>query len=99
MNGDTITLEYAVPFYEDASFGEAFDPSLNVYQYSAFVPESPNFGKATPWVAAANGPDKFFKTAVTYTNSIDITGGSENSAFRLGLYKSLSDRYIAQQPV
>ena len=84
VDGDTTTLEYAVPFYEDASFGEAFDPSLNVYSYSAFVPESPNFGKATPWVAAANGPDYFFNTSVTYNNSIDITGGSENTAFRLG---------------
>jgi TonB-linked SusC/RagA family outer membrane protein len=84
IDGDTIPESFVVPFYEDASFGEKFDPSLKVYQYSAFVPESPNFGKATPWVAAANGPDKFFQTAVSYTNSIDVTGGNQNSTFRLG---------------
>lgn len=83
VNGDGI-VDYVVPFYEDASFGEKFDPSLLVYQFDAFVPESPNFGKATPWVASPNGPDKFFQTAMTYTNSIDIVGGNDKSAFRLG---------------
>lgn len=83
VNGDG-TIDYTVPFYEDASFGEKFDPSLLVYQFDAFVPESPNFGKATPWVAAANGPVKFFQTAVTTTNSFDISGGTEKSTFRLG---------------
>ena len=87
VNNDGI-IDYTVPFYEDASFGEKFDPSLKVYQFDAFVPESPNFGLATPWVAPANGPDKFFKTAVSYSNSFDITGGSEKSTFRLG-YTSL----------
>ena len=82
-NGDGV-VDYTVPFYEDASFGEKFDPSLLVYQFDAFVPQSPNFGKATPWVAGANGPDKFFQTAVTTTNSFDISGGSEKSTFRLG---------------
>ena len=38
--------------YEDASFGEKFDPSLLVYQFDSFGLESPNYGKATPWVAA-----------------------------------------------
>jgi TonB-linked SusC/RagA family outer membrane protein len=83
VNGDGI-IDYTVPFYEDASFGEKFDPNLLVYQFDAFVPESPNFGKATPWVAAANGPVTFFQTAVTTTNSFDITGGSDKSTFRLG---------------
>lgn len=87
VNGDGI-IDYTVPFYEDASFGEKFDPSLLVYQFDSFVPESPNYGKATPWVAATNGPEKFFQTAVSYTNSIDITGGTEKSTFRLG-YTSL----------
>jgi TonB-linked SusC/RagA family outer membrane protein len=83
VNNDGV-VDYTVPFYEDASFGEKFDPSLQVYQFDAFVPESPNYGKATPWIAPASGPDKFFQTAVTYTNSFDISGGSEKSTFRLG---------------
>lgn len=83
VNGDGIP-DLTVPFYEDASMGEKFDPNLMVYQWDAFVPESPNFGKATPWVAALNGPGTFFNTAVSYTNSVSFTGGGEKSAFRLG---------------
>ncbi len=83
VNGDGI-LDLVVPFYEDASMGEKFDKNLMVYQWDAFVPESPNFGKATPWVNSKNGSETFFNKAVSYTNSIDITGGSDKSTFRLG---------------
>ncbi len=87
VNGDGI-IDYTVPYYEDASFGEKFDPNLLVYQFDSFWPQSPNYGKATPWVAATNGPDKFFQTAVTYSNNLDITGGDDKSAYRLS-YTSL----------
>lgn len=83
VDGDGID-DFMVPFYEDASMGEKFDPSLLVYQFDAFIPESPNFGKKTPWVNSPNGPIKFFNKGVTYTNSVDITGGSDVAAFRLG---------------
>jgi TonB-linked SusC/RagA family outer membrane protein len=83
VNNDGI-IDYTVPFYEDASMGEAFDPNLLVYQFDAFVPESPNYLKATPWVAATNGPDTFFNTAVTYSNNLEVEGGNDKSTFRLG---------------
>jgi len=83
LDGDG-TDDLVVPFYEDASMGERFNPSLMVYQWDAFVPESPNFGKKTPWMAAENGPITFFDRAVSYTNSIDVTGGDDKAAFRLG---------------
>ena len=92
VNKDGV-IDYTVPFYEDASFGEKFDPNLLVYQFDAFVPESPNYGKATPWVAGANGPGSFFQTAVSTTNSIDITGGSEKTTFRVG-YTNLNQTGI-----
>lgn len=78
------TPDLVVPFYEDASFGQKFDPNLMVYHWDAFVPESPNYKKKTPWVASPNDPGTFFETAVSLTNSIDITGGGEKSTFRLG---------------
>ena len=53
-NGDGIP-DLVVPTTEDASFGAKFNPALNVYQWDAFDPTSPNYLKATPWVAAANG--------------------------------------------
>ena len=83
VDGDGNT-DLTVPFYEDASMGEKFDPSLNVYHWDAFSPESPNYNKAMPWVNTQNGADKFFETAVSYTNSVDISGGDEKSTFRLG---------------
>ncbi len=83
VNGDG-TLDLTVPYYEDASYGEKFDPSLMVYQWDAFIPESSNFGKATPWVAGKNGPISFFNTSKSLTNSVDISGGTDKSSFRLG---------------
>jgi len=81
INGDGID-ELITPFYEDASRGQAFDPTLMVYQYNAFIPESPHYGEATPWVAGENGPETFFETGVSYTNSVDVTGGTEKSTYR-----------------
>lgn len=62
-------------FYEDASWGPAFNPNQLVYQWNAFDPTSTNFGKATPWVAAKNGPIEFFNTPVTYTNTVSLEKG------------------------
>ncbi|RXG27899.1 SusC/RagA family TonB-linked outer membrane protein [Leeuwenhoekiella marinoflava] len=74
---------------DDASYGSAFDPSLLVYQWDAlFDPTSPTFGQATPWTFAGdNGPISFFDTAVTLTNSVAVSGGTEKSAFRLNYSK------------
>jgi len=55
------TPQLVVPTTEDASYGARFDPNLMVYQWDAFVnyPGNANYGKATPWVAAKNGPETF----------------------------------------
>ncbi|MDP4238015.1 MAG: SusC/RagA family TonB-linked outer membrane protein [Bacteroidota bacterium] len=81
VNGDG-TIDYTTPYYEDASRGEKFDPSLKVYQWDAFDLKSPNYGKATPWVAGANGPATFFNTGVSTSNNVDISGGDENTIYR-----------------
>jgi TonB-dependent SusC/RagA subfamily outer membrane receptor len=75
-------------FDADASFGPKFDPSRMVYQWDAIDPFSPNFGKMRPWVAAQNGPDKFYETAVNSNQSINISGGGENSTFKVGYTRS-----------
>jgi TonB-dependent SusC/RagA subfamily outer membrane receptor len=51
-------LEQVTPYTEDASYGEHFDPNLSIYQWDAFVPGSPNYHKATPWVGYATDKDK-----------------------------------------
>lgn len=75
-------LDYTTPYYEDASRGEKFDPSLMVYQWDAFDPASPNFGKATPWVAGANSPVSFFETGISTSNTIDVSGGNDKTVYR-----------------
>lgn len=83
LDGDG-TDDLVVPTYEDASFGEKFDKNLMVYQWDAFDPASPNYGKKTPWVAPKNGADTFFETATTWSNSVFIDGGTTKGFFKLG---------------
>jgi TonB-linked SusC/RagA family outer membrane protein len=83
VNGDGI-VDLVAPFHEDASYGAKFDPNLMVYQWDAFDPTSPYFGKARPWVAAANDPTTFFQTPVSSNQSIFIDGGSDRGSFKLG---------------
>ncbi|HAZ04620.1 MAG TPA: SusC/RagA family TonB-linked outer membrane protein, partial [Marinilabiliales bacterium] len=78
------TIDYTVPYYEDASRGQEFDPSVMVFQWDALDPASPNYLKATPWTAGANGPDSFFETGVSNTQSIEVAGGDEKTTYRLG---------------
>ncbi|HTI12936.1 MAG TPA: SusC/RagA family TonB-linked outer membrane protein [Puia sp.] len=88
----STTPQLVVPTTEDASYGAKFDPSLMVYQWDAFAnyPGNANYGKATPWVAAKNGPYSFFTKPVSYNTSVYIDGGGENGSFKLG-YTRASD--------
>ena len=81
VNGDGIDEQWAVTS-EDASYGAPFNANLNVYQWDAVDPESPNFNKATPWVNAKNGPITFFNKPVTYTNSVAISNTLEDGSYR-----------------
>lgn len=92
INGDGVP-DLVAPTTEDGAYGGKFDPNLLVYQWESFVPESENFGKPMPWVAAKNGPVTFFEQQVTYNNSVDLTGGNEFGAFRLG-YTNFNDKGI-----
>ncbi|MDB5199977.1 MAG: TonB-linked outer membrane protein SusC/RagA family [Chitinophagaceae bacterium] len=76
------------PTSEDASYGGRFDPNLMVYQWDAFDPSSPNFGKARPWVAAANDPTTFFEKPISFNNSIYIDGGSDKGSFKVGFTRN-----------
>ena len=82
VNGDGVD-DLLVPTTEDASYGEKFDAGLNVYQWTSFVPEHEDFGKATPWVNGANGPITFFNNAYTFRNSVAVNGGTEKGAYRV----------------
>jgi TonB-linked SusC/RagA family outer membrane protein len=92
INGDG-TPDLVTTLSEDASYGHAFDPSLMVYQWDAFDPASPNFGKARPWLAAENDPTSFFQTAISSNQSVYIDGASDRGTFKLG-YTRTDDRGI-----
>lgn len=80
VNGDGIN-DLLLDMTADASYGNAFDPGLMVYQWSAFDQRNPNFGKPTPWVAGANDPSTFFRNSFSTVNSININGGDEKSTY------------------
>ncbi|WP_236970176.1 SusC/RagA family TonB-linked outer membrane protein [Membranihabitans marinus] len=82
VNKDGV-LDLVVPVYDDASYGGKFDPNLNVYQWESFIPESPLFGQAYPYLAAKTTPVDFFETETTTSNNISLTGGNDAGAFRL----------------
>lgn len=82
IDGDG-TLDLVVPTYDDASYGAKFE-GQNVYQWESFVPESPNYGKPYPYQAAATTPVDFFETALSLSNSIALSGGNDEGAFRIG---------------
>lgn len=91
FNHDPDTGELQTPFTEDASYGAEFNPNLMVRQWDSYNPDSPTYGKATPWQAAKNGPIKFFETPVTYVNTISLEKGSKSSNISLSYTNMLSN--------
>ena len=83
VNGDGV-LDLLVDTTADSSYGNAFDPSLNVYQWNAFAPGNQHFGEATPWQAAANDPGSFFQDSFGAQNSITASGGDEKTTYSFG---------------
>ncbi len=76
-------LDFTVPTYEDASFGQKFDPDLMVFQYNSYYPESPFYKKATPWVNTPHGPSYFLQNSSSFNNTVEVAGGGEKSTFRV----------------
>lgn len=72
-----------VNFNDDASYGPAFDPNLMVVHWDAMDPAADNFLEERPWVAPKNEVYDFFDTAVKYSNSVSLEGGSDMYNFRL----------------
>jgi TonB-linked SusC/RagA family outer membrane protein len=74
----------------DAATGPAYDPSLKVYNWDAFAPGDPNYGKATAWQAAAHhNPTDFFVTPTTTINSVYTDWGGDDGTFKAGYTHSV----------
>jgi len=87
INGDGIP-DLVTPLTEDASYGGRFDAGKLVYQWSSFDPSSPNFGKALPWVAAANDPTTFLEKPLSFNNSVFLEAGNDKGSYALGYTRS-----------
>ncbi|TDH28942.1 SusC/RagA family TonB-linked outer membrane protein [Segetibacter sp. 3557_3] len=83
VDGDG-TPDPIVPTFAPRSWGPRFDPNLMVYHWDAFDPASPNYKKAKPWVAPANGPETFYQTSVSTNNSVYMDGMTDKGSFKLG---------------
>jgi len=90
VNGDGKD-DLVTPVTEDASFGAPFDPSKMVYQWNSLYPGLKNYQKATPWVAAKNGPITFFENPVTYNTTIAIDNANDRGSYRLS-YTNLKQK-------
>ncbi len=87
INGDGVK-DLVTPTSEDASYGGAFDPNLQVYQWDAFDPSSPYYGKSRPWVAAANDPSTFFQHSLSSNQSVFVNSGNDKGSFKLGFTRT-----------
>lgn len=83
FDGDT-NPDLIVPGGEDASFGQAYDENLMVYQWDSFYPQLDTYGQPRAWTAAENGPETIFETGVANITSVSFNGGSEAGTFRVG---------------
>jgi TonB-dependent SusC/RagA subfamily outer membrane receptor len=90
----------AARYTADASWGPAFDSSINVYQWDAFYNDSPNYGKATPWVPPEHGPRYFFQPAYNNSNSVNISGKMGGSGYySLGLNQSKEEGAVPNSKI
>ncbi|PRY14219.1 TonB-linked SusC/RagA family outer membrane protein [Pontibacter ummariensis] len=72
--------------YVDMSYDESWGPRMDgtpVRQVFSFYPQDPEYGKLTPFVPHPDNIKDFFETGHTINNGVSITGGNENSTFRL----------------
>ncbi|HEX7846565.1 MAG TPA: SusC/RagA family TonB-linked outer membrane protein, partial [Chitinophagaceae bacterium] len=73
----------------DESWGPKMD-GTPVRMYYSFYPQDPQFGQLTPFVPQPNNIEDFFETGHNINNGVSLTGGGENSTFRL----SYNNTYI-----
>ncbi len=76
-NGDKYVQAHA-----DESWGPKLDGTM-VREFSSFYPEDPLFGQLTPFEAQPDNVKNFYETGYESNQGITISGGGENSNYRL----------------
>ncbi|MEJ7767967.1 MAG: SusC/RagA family TonB-linked outer membrane protein [Chitinophagaceae bacterium] len=73
----------------DESWGPKMD-GTPVRMYYSFYQQDPQFGQLTPFVPQPGNIKDYFQTGQNVNNGLTVTGGNENSSFRL----SYNNAYI-----
>lgn len=82
FNGDGTT-DLIVPFTEDASYGAAFNPNLNVVQWFNLYPKLPGYKQLSPWVAGKKTPNDFLINSHTFENALSFGAGDRERSYRV----------------
>ena len=91
-NGQNVNI---VETDVDQMTGPAYNKNQLVYQWDAFSPGNPNYGKATPWMPAAHyKPTDYFETPVSTSTSVFADGGNDKSTFKMGFTRSDDKGYL-----
>ncbi|HEY6504347.1 MAG TPA: SusC/RagA family TonB-linked outer membrane protein [Chitinophagaceae bacterium] len=72
--------------YVDMSVDESWGPKMDgtpVRQIFSFYSLDPEYNQLTPFVAHPSNVEDFFETGSTMNNGVTVSGGNENSTFRL----------------
>ncbi|HMI79903.1 MAG TPA: SusC/RagA family TonB-linked outer membrane protein [Ferruginibacter sp.] len=72
--------------YVDMSVDESWGPRMDgtpVRQIFSFYPQDAEYGKLTPFVAHPDNIEDYYRTGSNINNGIIVSGGNENSTFRL----------------
>ncbi|MEM0938814.1 MAG: SusC/RagA family TonB-linked outer membrane protein [Bacteroidota bacterium] len=64
------------------SWGPKFDGTL-VRHWDSMYPGEPNYGEVRPWQATPNNIEDFFRTGITLSNNVSISGANDQGSFRL----------------
>ena len=74
--------------YVAISVDESWGPRMDgtpVRQVFSFYPQDPTYGQLTPFVPHPNNVEDFYETGYNLNNGISVSGGNENTTFRLSL--------------
>ena len=74
--------------YVDLSVDESWGPRMDgtpVRQVFSFYPQDPTYGQLTPFVPHPDNVENYYETGVNLNNGVTVSGGNENSTYRLSL--------------
>ena len=83
VDGNGTADELIVSLGDDASFGAAFDSSLQVYGWESTFPGLSTYKQSRAYVAPNSVATDFLKNSLSVTNSVAFESGTDTSSFRL----------------